>query len=55
MDALSRPAPEKQSFETRIQGLLTTPAKRQDVDTRKNLICASQLEEWLAVGFNEAN
>jgi AcrR family transcriptional regulator len=55
MDALTQPAPKNHNFEARIQALLAAEAKRQDDDTRKLLICASELKEWLEVGFNEAN
>ena len=55
MDALVQPANKSRNFEAKIQALLAAQAKRQDDDTRKKLICASELMEWLEAGFNEAN
>jgi len=55
MDALVQPANKNRNFEAKIQALLAAQAKRQDDDTRKKLICASELMEWLEAGFNEAN
>jgi len=55
MDALTQPLLKNHNLEARIQALLAAQAKRQDDETRKSLICASELKEWLDVGFNEAN
>ncbi|MFN5271420.1 MAG: TetR/AcrR family transcriptional regulator [Hyphomonadaceae bacterium] len=42
-------------FKGKVRTLLATQAKRQDDEARKSLVCASELEEWLEVGFNAAN
>jgi AcrR family transcriptional regulator len=55
MDAVVQPANKSCNFEAKIQALSAVQAKRQDDDTRKKLICASELMEWLEAGFNEAN
>jgi AcrR family transcriptional regulator len=55
MDSLVQQTKKRHNFETKIQALLAAQAKRQDDDTRRKLICASELMEWLEAGFNEAN
>jgi AcrR family transcriptional regulator len=55
MDAQNQRPTKSHNFKTKIKALLVAQAKRQDDETRKKLICASELKEWLEVGFNEAN
>lgn len=55
LDALVQPANKSRNLEAKIQAPLAVQAKRQDDDTRKKLICASELIEWQEAGFNEAN